>query len=144
MCQLFLFFHQMLVFQELSKMFFISFKISSFSSFCSKDTQIFVIFFPSFPPPSRFNKSNEKGRIYIMNCLAYKNYFIKYHQTWSGNVSLIKEFSWICFVTWRATGQLVYLWGICFITLNCLAPHLFLLGWLKQNLVWLLDQLRLA
>ena len=36
------------------------------------------------------------------------------------------------------------LWDKCFITSTSLTPHLFLLGWLKQNLVLLLDQLRLA
>ena len=36
------------------------------------------------------------------------------------------------------------LWGRCFITSTSLAPHLFLLGWLKLNLILLLDQLRLA
>ena len=35
------------------------------------------------------------------------------------------------------------LWGKCF-TLNSFAPYVFLLGWLKLNLVLLLDQLRLA
>ena len=36
------------------------------------------------------------------------------------------------------------LWGRCFITSTSLAPHLFQLGWLKRNLSFLLDQLRLA
>ena len=36
------------------------------------------------------------------------------------------------------------LWGKCFIKSTSVKPHLFLLGWLKQNLVLLLDQLRLA
>ena len=36
------------------------------------------------------------------------------------------------------------LWGKSFITSTSLKPQLFLLGWLKQNLVLLLDQLRLA
>ena len=36
------------------------------------------------------------------------------------------------------------LWGRCFITSTSLAPYLFLLGWLKQNLILSLDQLRLA
>ena len=35
------------------------------------------------------------------------------------------------------------LWGGCF-TSTSFAPHLFLLGWLKLNLPFLLDQLRLA
>ena len=36
------------------------------------------------------------------------------------------------------------LWGRCFITSTSLAPYLFLLGWLKLNLILSLDQLRLA
>ena len=36
------------------------------------------------------------------------------------------------------------LWGRCCITSTRLAPHLFLLGWLKLNLILLSDQLRLA
>ena len=34
------------------------------------------------------------------------------------------------------------LWCRCFIISTNFAPHLFLLGWLKRNLVLLLDQLR--
>ena len=34
------------------------------------------------------------------------------------------------------------LWGICFTRLTSLAPHHFLLSWLKLNL--LLDQIRLV
>ena len=36
------------------------------------------------------------------------------------------------------------LWGRCFITSTSLTPHLFLLGWLKLNLILLLGQLRLV
>ena len=36
------------------------------------------------------------------------------------------------------------LWGRCFIISTSLAPHIFLLGWLKLNLNLLLDQLRPA
>ena len=36
------------------------------------------------------------------------------------------------------------LWGRCLITSTSLAPLLFLLHWLKLNLILLLDQLRLA
>ena len=36
------------------------------------------------------------------------------------------------------------LWGRCFITSTSFATYLFLLGWLKLNLILLLDQLRPA
>ena len=36
------------------------------------------------------------------------------------------------------------LWVRCFITSSSLAPHLFLLGWLKRNLIFLLDHFRVT
>ena len=49
---------------------------------------------------------------------------------------------WLPFQRWYHDKNT--LWGRCFITLTSLTPHLFLLGWLKPNLILLLDQLRLA
>ena len=34
-------------------------------------------------------------------------------------------------------------YGVCFVALTSLTPHLFLSGWLKLNLILLLDQLKL-
>ena len=47
-------------------------------------------------------------------------------------------------ITIKIPHQKNALWGRCFITSTSLAHHLFLLGWLKLNLILLLDQLRLA
>ena len=40
--------------------------------------------------------------------------------------------------------KLKFMGGRCFIASTKLAPHIFMLGWLKLNLMLLLDQLRLA
>ena len=50
------------------------------------------------------------------------------------------RFGWTSFYWYHKNT----LWGRCFTTSTSLAPHLFLLGWLKLNLTLLLEQFRLA
>ena len=56
-------------------------------------------------------------------------------------------FWWLCRnknTLWGRRHNKNTLWGSCFMKSISLAPHLFLLGWLKLNLIFLLDHLRLA
>ena len=56
--------------------------------------------------------------------------------------SWLFSFGWPLFQWWCHNKNIF--WGRCFVTSTSLAPHFFLLGWLKLNLMLFLDQLKLA
>ena len=59
-------------------------------------------------------------------------------------VTLMLKIMWFTLMLLCWSHNKNTLLGRCFITSTSLAPYLFLLDWLKLNLIFLLDQLRLA